>query len=142
MLRTEFPDAGEQSPAALLEAYGSVLTETVASVGADSVAESTGLDRTTVDAVANGDVGPLSVEDAVAVLATDPDRPDADALRAEAQDILLMGMTTAVMDVESLASGINSQLEPKEIQQKIEGRHPMTLEEYALLHSHIESEKR
>ena len=142
MLRTEFPDAGEQSPDELLAAYGSVLAETVASVGADAVAASTELDRETVDAVAEGDVAALSLEDAVAVLAADPDRPDADALQAEAQDILLMGMTTAVMDVESLASGIDSQLEPKEIQQKIEGRYPMTLREYALLHSYIESQKR
>ena len=142
MLRTEFPDAGEQSPDALLSAYGSVLAETLAAVGADSLAESTGLDRETVDAMADGDVGALSLEDATALLATDPDRPDADALRAEAQDILLMGMTTAVMDVESLASGIDAQLEPKEIQQKIEGRYPMTLREYALLHSYIESQQR
>ena len=142
MLRTEFPDAGEQSPEALLSAYGAVLAETVEAVGADTVGESAGVDRGTVDAVADGDVGALSLEDATAVLATDPDRPDADALQAEAQDILLMGMTTAVMDVESLASGIDSQLEPKEIQQKIEGRYPMTLDEYALLHSHIESQQR
>jgi hypothetical protein len=142
VLRTEFPDAGEQSPEALLSAYGSVLAETVASVGADSVVESTGIDRETVDAVAEGDVAGLSLDDATAVLATDPDRPDAEALQAEAQDILLMGMTTAVMDVESLASGIDSRLEPKEIQQKIEGRSPMTLTEYALLHSYIEGQNR
>lgn len=142
MLRTEFPEAGEQSPEALLSAYGSVLVATVESVGADTVAETAELDRETVDAVADGDVADLSLEDAMAVLATDPDRPAADALQAEAQDILLMGMTTAVMDVEALASGIDSQLEPKEIQQKIEGRYPMTMEEYALLHSYIESQKR
>jgi len=142
MLRAEFPDAGERSTEELLAAYGSVLAETVASVGADAVAESAGIDRETIAAVADGEVTELSLADAMAVLATDPDRPDADALQAEAQDILLMGMTTAVMDVEALASGIDSQLEPKEIQQKIEGRYPMTLEEYALLHSYIESQKR
>jgi len=142
VLRTEFPDAGERSPEALLSAYGSVLAETVASVGADSVVESTGINRETVDAVAEGDVAGLSLDDATAVLATDPDRPDAEALQAEARDILLMGMTTAVMDVESLASGIDSRLEPKEIQQKIEGRYPMTLTEYALLHSYIEGQNR
>lgn len=142
MLRTKFPDADEQSPEALLSAYGSVLAETVASVGADSVVESTGINRETVDAVAEGDVAGLSLDDATAVLATDPDRPDAEALQAEARDILLMGMTTAVMDVESLASGIDNRLEPKEIQQKIEGRYPMTLTEYALLHSYIESQNR
>jgi len=142
MLRAAFPDAGERSPDDLLGAYGSVLSETVESVGADGVVEATELDRETVDAVAAGEIGDLSLTDATAVLAADPDRPDADALQAEAQDILLMGMTTAVMDVESLASGIDAQLEPKEIQQKIEGRYPMTLREYALLHSYIESQQR
>jgi len=142
MLRAEFPDAGEQSPDALLEAYASLLATTVESVGNDDVVDATGLDRDVVGAVADGEVADLSLEDAAAVLATDPERPDADAIQMEAQDILLMGMTTAVMDVESLASGIDSQLEPKEIQQKIEGRYPMTLSEYALLHGYIEGEKR
>ena len=142
MLRATFPDAGEQSPEALLAAYGSVLAETVETVGTDAVVESTALDREVINAAAAGEVAALSLEDATAVLAADPERPDADALQAEAQDILLMGMTTAVMDVETLASGIDSQLEPKEIQQKREGRYPMTLEEYALLHSYIESQQR
>ncbi|MBV0901470.1 DUF5791 family protein [Haloarcula salina] len=141
MLRGEFPEAGEQSPEALLAAYATVLTETVDSVGVDAVVEASGLDRGVVGAFADGDIADRTLEEAVAVLATDPDRPDADALQAEAQDILLMGMTTAVMDVESLASGLDDRLEPKEIQQKIEGRFPITLEEYATLHSHIEGEK-
>jgi len=142
MLRGEFPDAGEQSAEELLAAYGTVLAETVERVGVADVVEATGLDRATVDAFADGKVADRTLEEAVAVLATGPDRPDADALQAEAQDILLMGMTTAVMDVESLASGIDDELEPKEIQQKIEGRYPVTLAEYALLHSYIEGEKR
>ncbi|WP_336336937.1 DUF5791 family protein [Haloarcula brevis] len=142
MLRGEFPDAGEQAPEELLAAYGTVLAETVETVGVDGVADATGLDRATVEAFASGDIADRTLDEAVAVLSAGPDRPDADALQAEAQDILLMGMTTAVMDVESLASGIDDELEPKEIQQKIEGRYPVTLSEYALLHSHIEGEKR
>ena len=141
MLRAEFPDAGEQSPADLLAAYASVLTSTVESVGPDTVVESTGLDRETVTDLDEA-AGDLELSEAAAILATDPDRPDADAIQAEAQDILLMGMTTAVLDVEALASGIDNDLEPKEIQQKIEGRYPMTLSEYAVLHSYIESRKR
>ena len=141
MLRATFPDAGEQSPEALLGAYESVLGATIESVGIDTVVESTGLDRDTVEAVADGEAADCSLEDAAAILGADPERPHPDSIQAEAQDILLMGMTTAVMDVESLASGIDTQLEPKEIQQKIEGRHPITLMEYAVLHSHIESQK-
>jgi len=138
MLRAEFPDAGEQSPETLLEAYASVVTATVESVGVDAVVDGTGLDRDTV----TGDVGDLTLDEAAAILATDAERPDAETIAADARDILLMGMTTAVMDVESLASGIDTQLEPKEIQQKIEGRYPVTLSEYAVLHSYIESQKR
>jgi hypothetical protein len=142
MLRGEFPDAGEQSADELLAAYGTVLAETVGAVGVGGVVDATGLDQETVEAFADGDIADRTLGEAVAVLASSPDRPDADALQAEAQDILLMGMTTAVMDVESLASGIDDELEPKEIQQKIEGRYPVTLAEYALLHGHIEREKR
>jgi hypothetical protein len=50
-------------------------------------------------------------------------------------------MSAAVLDVEAVAAGVGRELEPKEIQQKVEGRHPMTLDEYALLHSYIEGEK-
>ncbi|WP_135302160.1 DUF5791 family protein [Haloarcula amylovorans] len=142
MLRAEFPDAGEQSPEALLAAYESMLAATVESVGVETVVEETELDETTVRRVADGDAADLPLSSAAAVLGTDPEYPDADTVQAEAQDILLMGMTTAVMDVESLASGIDDEMEPKEIQQKIEGRHPMTLAEYAVLHSYIEGQQR
>ncbi|MFC7249665.1 DUF5791 family protein [Halomicroarcula sp. GCM10025324] len=142
MLRAEFPDAGDQSPEALLAAYEGVLAETVETVGVEQVVESTDLDAATVEAILAGDAGDLSLSDAAAVLSTAPDRPDADAIQAEAQDILLMGMTTAVLDVESLGSGIDDEMEPKEIQQKIEGRYPMTLSEYARLHQYIESRQR
>jgi hypothetical protein len=142
MLRAEFPDAGDQSPEALLAAYESVLAETIETVGVDAVVDATGLDTETVDRLRDGNAADLPLSDAAAVLATDPDRPDADAIQAEAQDILLMGMTTAVLDVETLASGIDDAMEPKEIQQKIEGRYPISLAEYAVLHGYIESKKR
>jgi hypothetical protein len=47
-----------------------------------------------------------------------------------------------VLDVEAVEAGISGRLEAKEIQQKIEGRQPMTVGEYALLFQFIESEKR
>jgi hypothetical protein len=50
-------------------------------------------------------------------------------------------MTTAVLDVEAVQSGIDDRLEAKEIQMKIEGRFPVTLAEYALLQQFIESRK-
>lgn len=137
MIRGEFEAAGEMEPEQLRAAYDEVLASVIESVGVDAVAEQSGVDRETVAALADGESPSLSLTDAAAILATDEARPDADGIAAEARDILLMGMTTAVLDVEAVASGVNDELEPKEIQQKIEGRFPMSVDEYALLHSFI-----
>lgn len=141
MLRGEFPAAGELSPTELRREYESTLASVIETVGIDRVVEETGLDTGTVEALVDGESPTLQLTDAAAILALDDSRPPADAVAAEARDILLLGMTTAVLDVEALASGIDGQLEPKEIQQKIEGRHPMTIEEYALVHQFIEQRK-
>jgi hypothetical protein len=141
MLRSEFPDAGEQSPEALHDAYLAVLADTIETVGIDTITAETEVARETLTAISDGTDVEVSLTDAGSILGTDPDRPDGDAIVAEAQDILLLGMTTAVLDVEAVASGIDAQLEPKAIQQKIEGRQPMTLSEYAVLHSYIEGAK-
>jgi hypothetical protein len=138
MLRGEFPSAGEREAESLRAAYDDVLATTVTEVGAGPVAERTDLDEQQVNALLAGESPELSLTEAAAVLATDPDRPDTETIAAEARDILLMGMTTAVLDVEALSSGIGGALEPKEIQQKVEGRFPIDLDEYALLHSFIE----
>ncbi|MFB6077068.1 MAG: DUF5791 family protein, partial [Candidatus Nanohaloarchaea archaeon] len=61
-------------------------------------------------------------------------------IEAEARDILLMGMTAAVVDVDRLASAIDGEMEPKEIQQKVEGRQDMTVAEYARLHHELEAQ--
>lgn len=142
MLRGEFPSAGEQSPETLRTAYDDQLATVIDAVGVETVAEQADLDPALLRAIVDGDRPELTLSEAAAVLATDPDRPDADTIAAEARDILLMGMTTAVLDVEALASAVDDELEPKEIQQKVEGRFPVTLDEYALLHSTIEGRKR
>jgi hypothetical protein len=142
MLRGEFPSAGEQSPETLRAAYDDHLATVIDAVGVETVADRAGLDPDVLRSVVDGDRPELTLSEAAAVLATDPDRPDADTIAAEARDILLMGMTTAVLDVEALASEVDDELEPKEIQQKVEGRFPVTLDEYALLHSAIEGRTR
>jgi hypothetical protein len=141
MLRGEFPSAGEATGAELLAAYAERLTATVERVGVEAVASETDIDSATLEALLGGERPELTLEDAAGVLAADPDRPDTGTLLAEARDILLMGMSTAVLDVETVAAGIDGEMEPKEIQQKVEGRHPMTIDEYALLHAYIEGEK-
>lgn len=142
MLGGEFPAAGKATRDELRAAYDDLLATTVRTVGASTVVDETGVDESTVEALLDGDSPELSLAESAAILATDADRPDAETILAEARDILLMGMSAAVLDVEALAAGIDDEMEPKEIQQKVEGRHPMSLDEYALLHSYIEGEKR
>jgi len=142
MLRDEFETPGDRDPEALRAAYEQVLAETVETQGVDAVADATDVDEATLEALLAGESPELTLEAAAAILATDPDRPDAEFLAADARDILMMGMSVAVLDVEAIQSGINARMDAKEIQQKVEGRYPMTLGEYAVLHQYIESKKR
>jgi len=139
MIRGAFGRAGEVSPGALRDEYEALLVDTVDSVGIERASEVTDLSRETLAALLDGESPTLTLEEAAAILALDGERPPADSIEAEARDVLLMGMSTAVLDVEALAAGIDDAMEPKEIQQKIEGRHPLTLAEYAVLHQYIGS---
>lgn len=141
MLRDEFEAVGDRDPEDLLAAYEAVLTDVIERQGVETVAAETEIDEATLSALVEGASPDVTLEGAASILATDPDRPDADFLVADARDVLLMGMSSAVLDVEAIQSGIDSQLEAKEIQQKVEGRYPMTIAEYALLHTYIESKK-
>jgi hypothetical protein len=139
MLRGKFDVAGDVEPDVLREAYDDALATAIDAVGLDEAAARSGVDRETLAALRSGESPALSLGDAAAIFALDETAPDAGSIEAEARDILLMGMTTAVLDVEALASEINDELEPKEIQQKIEGRFPMSIDEYALIHTAIEA---
>ena len=141
MLRDEFETPGQRDPDDLRAAYERVLVETIEAVGVDEVAAASGVDSETLRALVDGESPDVTLEDAAAIVATDPDRPDADFVVADARDILLMGMSTAVLDVDALESGIDGQMEAKELQQKMEGRFPMTIGEYAVLHQYIEEKK-
>jgi hypothetical protein len=137
MLRGAFEDAADLSPTELRSAYREKLAATIEVEGRDAVAAESGVDEGVLAAIEAGESPELTLADAAAILAVDPERPDADAIAAEARDILLVGMTTAVLDVERLASALGGALEPKELQQKVEGRAPMTLREYALVHGYL-----
>lgn len=138
MLRGAFEDAASLSPTELREAYKRELVRTIEAEGRDGTAAASGVDRATIEALADGNSPEITLSEAATILAVDPDRPPADDIAAEARDILLLGMTNAVLDVETLSSGLDGALEPKEIQQKIEGRASMTLQEYALLHGYLD----
>jgi hypothetical protein len=84
----------------------------------------------------DGEAVELTLEEAAGIVAADEGAP-ADAIAAEARDHLLMGMTTAVLDVDTLAANVEG-MEAKAIQQRIEGRMEMTLAEFATLQAFIE----
>lgn len=143
------PDAGESTdadgdevtPAALLAAFEAMVRESVTEAGCERVVDETGVDEPAVEAAAAGDAAGLSVTDAAAIVAVTADR-DADALVAELRDHLLMGMATAVLDVDTIAAAIDADLTGQEVQQALEGRAGMTLAQLAEVMAVIERRKR
>lgn len=135
----ETPD--ETSPDDLLSTYADDLAAAVDEVGRDDIVAA-GVDGDAVDAVAAGDVAAVTVTDAAAILGRHPDNPPADVIEAEVRDHLLLGMTSAVLDVDALASRVDAALSPREIQQKVEGRAAMTLGEYVQLQHVVAAGKR
>ena len=134
-------DPGSRTPTELRELYEAELLDVVDRHGLEAVAAASDVDEATLRALRDGDSPELELEleAAASVLAVADDAPDADTIATVSRDALLMGMTTAVLDVEAVESGLDGELEAREIQSKIEGRFPMTLEEFALLHRYIES---
>lgn len=139
MLTGRFEDAGTRSVEELRVAYYDLLADALAAVGVDTAAAETDVAEATLSALADGDRPELTLTEAAAILALAEEYPHPDTVESEARDILLMGMTTAVMDVDALAAELGGDLEPKLLQQKIEGRQPITLAEYARLHRAIEA---
>jgi hypothetical protein len=134
-------DADEPTAAELLAAFGALVSEAAASVDGDRLAGGTGLSEADAEVARDGDVAALSLADAAAVLAAaNPDR-DADAMVAEVRDHLLMGMATAVLDVDAIAARIDADLTGQEVQQALEGRTAMTLGQLAEILAVVERRK-
>jgi hypothetical protein len=142
MLYDEIPDPEATSPDELREEYAAELAAIVEAEGVDAVADETGVDRETVEALAAGEAGDVQLEDAAAVAALAEDAPPQDAIVAEVRDNLLMGMTTAVLDVDTIAVEIDADMDGKQVHQKVEGRSPMTVGEYATIYHFIASRQR
>jgi len=126
--------------AALLAAFEAALADAIDAAGRDRVVAETSLDEETVDATAAGNVGDLTLEEGVSVLAAANDR-EPDPMVAELRDHLLMGMATAVLDVDTIAASIDADLTGQEVQQVLEGRAAMTLEQLAQVMAVIEGRK-
>ncbi|MFW6321653.1 MAG: DUF5791 family protein [Halohasta sp.] len=138
MLHEAADELSDPTPSALRVAYTDRLRAVIADVGSERVAAESGVDADRIDALAAGDAPELTVEEAAAVLAVDAGTPDADAIVYELRDHLLMGMTTAVLDVDTIAANIEADLTAQEVQQAIEGRTEMTLDQLAAIQSVID----
>lgn len=124
----------------LHEAYLDALGDIVADVGVEEAARQTDLGADLLDALIAGDRPDLSLDDACAILALTESWPDAKGVRLEIRDSIMLGMSSAVLDVDTLERELNGDLDAKTIQQKIEGRRPMSLAEYAAVALIIERE--
>ena len=134
----ELADApGEMTADELYAAYEAELVAIVEESGVEHVAGETDVDSETLQALVDGNEPELDLEDAAAILALGVDEHP-DDIAVLSRDALLLGMTNAVYDVESLSRELGGDLEPREIQSKVEGRFPMTLREFALLHATIQ----
>ena len=138
MLHTVADELDTLTPESLLAGYGDRLATTVDAVGIDTAAETTELDDEQLSAVADGDVDALSLTDAAAILALSESTPDSEAIVLETRDHLLMGMTTAVLDVDAVAAELDVDLTGQEVQQAIEGRATLTLTELAAIQAVID----
>jgi len=140
VLADEIQDPGDQTPGQVRAEYEAALGRVVEAEGVDSVAAASGVDEAKLTALAGGDPVEITLEEAAGIFAVSDDWPDAESLLLEVRDNLMLQMSSAVMDVEALASGLDDDYDPKEIQQKIEGRQAMTLGEYARIYRHIAAE--
>ena len=137
MLYDAAEDPGDLSPDALREAYETQLRSATSAVDTETAAAASGVDADRIRALEAGAVPGLSVEDAAALLALDDGRPDAESIVLELRDHLLMAMTTGVVDVDTLAANVDLDLSGQEVQQALEGRTEMTLEQLAAIHQFL-----
>ncbi|ELY94371.1 hypothetical protein C482_18722 [Natrialba chahannaoensis JCM 10990] len=128
------------SPADLRAEYATDLVAVVGQHDVAAVADETDLDAETVDALDADSVADLTLEEAAQIQSMVEGEPDADTIVEIACEHLLLGMTTAVLDVDAVEGELPVDMDAKEIQQKIERRAPMSFGEYVhLQHTIVDS---
>ncbi len=139
MLHTAADSVSDCSPSTLEAAYFEQLQAVIETVGHRQVAAETDVATARLEALAAGEQPPLTLTAAAEILAVADSNPDTEAIVFELRDHLLLGMTTAVLDVDTIAANIAVDLTGQEVQQAIEGRTEMTLAQLAAIQSVIES---
>lgn len=136
MLHDVVDDPAAHSVRELLELHAARLADTIETVGVERAGEAVDLSPTTLEALAAADAdaaGDLAFETAAAILALEDDGPSAQEIAGAARDALLFGMTAGVLNVDVVAGEAAVDVEPREVQGMVEGRHPMTLLEYVAI---------
>jgi hypothetical protein len=137
MLDSVADDPTSLTPEQLRQAYEGRLADVIEHLSVDHVAAETGLDRATLAAIVDDESPELTLEQAAAVLGCSSEVRDAETVIAEVRDDLLLGMTTGVLDVDTIAANIDHDLTGQEVQQALEGRTKMTLAQLAAIHKVI-----
>jgi|AntRauTorcE11898_2_1112593.scaffolds.fasta_scaffold53539_2 dephospho-CoA kinase len=143
MLHEDRTSVDAPDAAAHAEEYRAVLAEIVEDHGVATVAEETGVDEAALRALTSADSAEateIDLEDAAAIQALDSDL-DAETIHAEACDNLLLGMSMAVLDVDTIAVEYEGELSGTGIQQRLERRAPMTLAEFARIEHFVASRR-
>lgn len=141
-LHTVVDRPGERTFEELLAAHTAQLATAIEATGVEAAAGAAGLDPDTVSAIAAGDAGAatdIPLEAAAELLAHQENTTAAQDLLDAALDELLFGMTAGVLNVDVVAAELDSDLEPREVQQALEGRYPVTLGQYVELQRFIAS---
>ncbi|WP_435317477.1 DUF5791 family protein [Haloarchaeobius sp. TZWSO28] len=144
MFHEQRMDVSGLSPADLEAEYAEDLAAVVDSVGIDTVVGSTGLDKSSVKRLAEGDLPEdFSLEEAAEVQSLADGVADPETVVTMACEHLLLGMTTGVMDIETVAADLDGSLDldPTEVQQKIERRAPMSFHEFVHIQHVIASKQ-
>ncbi|PGF15439.1 hypothetical protein CP556_04380 [Natrinema sp. CBA1119] len=118
------------SPDELRAEYEDDLAVIVDDRGPAAVASETGLEAETLEALSAGKSPELTLEEAAEIQSLAEGTPDPETIVTMALEHLLLGMSTAVLDVDAVESHLEIELDAKEVHQKIEGRAPMSFDEY------------
>ncbi|MFB6114047.1 MAG: DUF5791 family protein [Halodesulfurarchaeum sp.] len=134
--QVEEPDVS--SPERLYRRYREDLAAIVEEVGVDQVVAQTGIDRARIERLPDEEAA-LTLGEAASIFSLTETNTDGPTIEQDTRDQLLMQMSSAVVDVDAIASGLDLDLSGQEIQQKIEGRTPVTLDEFARILYFVQS---
>lgn len=118
------------TPDELRAEYEADLRAILESTDIETVTDTLSVDRRALESLLEGETPTLTLEEAAEIQSLGDGDPDPDTIVELACEHLLLGMTTAVVDVDTLAGDLDLDLDAKEVQQKIERRAPMTFDEF------------